>query len=224
MHFEFTCNRSGLFNEHYLSAAVGQILSATYGDRVHGEFDHPILAPLMTGRGRRPALDFVYCDPYPTIKVAVETKWAGSAHTTAESIIWDLIRLELVAHHHGAECIFLLAGQRSDLTRLFRTKDFFGPAHTPGRTPILNTNSNSLSSLSLLPDKHYRIPLLRTVFERCQDVPVPHSVVTRRSQPFPIDCPNNQFQVFAWHIKSAVHRNEFVPANNKHFKTTPTVA
>jgi len=28
---------------------------------------------------------------YPTIKVAVETKWAGSTHTTPESIIWDLI-------------------------------------------------------------------------------------------------------------------------------------
>lgn len=218
MHFEFACNRSGLFNEHYLSLAVGQILSATFGDRVHCEFDHPILAPIMAGRGRRPALDFVYCDPYPTIKVAVETKWAGSSHTTAASIIWDLIRLELVAHHHGAECIFLLAGQRSDLARLFRSKEFFGPAHTPGRRSLLNTNSNGQSRLSLLPDKHYRIPLLRTVFEARQDVPIPHAVDTRRAQPFPADCPNNYFQVFAWHVTSTPHRQEFTPADIKHFR------
>lgn len=224
MHFEFTCNRSGLFNESYLSSAVGQILSATYADRVHGEFDHPILAPAMKGRGRRPALDFVYCDPYPKVKVAVETKWAGSTHTTPESIIWDLIRLELVAHHHGAECIFLLAGQRSDLMRLFRLADFAGPAHTPGRTPILSTTSNSLTKLSLLPDKHYRIPLLRRVMARCQDVAVPHSVITRRADPFPLACPNKHFQVFAWEIKSANKREEFVPASNTYFKATPVVA
>ncbi len=219
MHFEFTCNRSGLFNEHYLSAAVGQILSATFGDRVHAEFDHPILAPMMIGRGRRPALDFVYCDPYPTIKVAVETKWAGSEHTTAESVIWDLIRLELVAHHHKAECIFLLAGKRPDLMKLFCSRDFFGPAHMPGRTPILNTDNNGPRRLSLLPDKHYRIPLLRRVFERCKKVPVPYSIITRRTQPFPIDCPNNQFQVFAWLIKSDTCRREFIPANNLHFRS-----
>lgn len=220
LHFEFVCNRSGLFNESYLSAAVGQILSSIYGNRVHGEFDHPILAPAMKGRGRRPALDFAYCDPYPRIKVAVETKWAGSTHTTPESIIWDLIRLELVAHHYGTECIFLLAGKRSELTHLFGLSDFSGPLHTPGRTPILSTTTNSLTRLSLLPDKPYRIPLLKTVFERCQDIAVPHSVVSRRSTPFPLICPNNQYQVFAWEIKPAAVHRSFYPGKNKHFRAT----
>jgi hypothetical protein len=127
LHFEFCCHRSGLFNERYLSAAVGQILTATYGDRVHAEFQHPILAPLMMHGGRRPSLDFAYCENYPKITLAVETKWAGSSHTTVESIIWDLIRLELVAHHHGAECIFILAGKHKDLMDFFATVKFTGP-------------------------------------------------------------------------------------------------
>src|SRR5437016_5030056 len=118
LHFEYMCNRSGLFNERYLSSAVGQILSSVFGDRVHGEFDHPVLGPLMKGRGRRPVIDYVYSDPYPTIKVAVETKWAGSSHTTISNVIWDLIRLEMIADAHKAECIFLLAGQRADLVTL----------------------------------------------------------------------------------------------------------
>ncbi len=218
MHFELMCNRSGLFNERYLSAAVGQILSSTFGSRVHGEFDHPVLAPIMAGSGKRPALDFVCCDPYPEIKIAIETKWAGSKYTSAESIVWDLIRLELVANRYHAECIFLIAGQKSDLEKLFQTADFFGPASTPGRQAILNTNSNAQQRLSLLPDKPYRIPLLRRVFKRCQEVAIPHSIVTRRASPFPTACPSNHFQVFAWHVNSAVRRSEFFPKTNQHFR------
>ena len=221
MHFEYTCNRSGLFNEHYLSVAVGQILNSTLGPRVLSEFDHPILSPLMSGPGRRPALDFVYCENYPKIKVAVETKWAGSANTTPASIIWDLIRLELVAHHHNANCIFLLAGKRCDLESLFRDKDFSGPPKTPGCTPILSSTKNSQLKLSLLPDKHYRNPLLRSVFSRCQNVTMPHKIVTRRADPFPISCPLNQFQVYAWEVRSAPNRAEFVPGKNKHFQIIP---
>ena len=218
MHFEFTCHRSGLFNESYLSSAVGQILSATFGDRVHGQFDHPILAPTMIGPGRRPAIDFVYCDPYPAIKVAVETKWAGSSHTTPESIIWDLIRLELLAHKYGAECIFLLAGMAADLKRLFQLVEFSGPPQSTEQRQILNTVDNSLSRLWLLPRPYYRIPLMRRVMSRCQNVALPHALITRRSKPFPAVSPNNHFQVFAWEVKSADNRPEFRPSENKHYR------
>ncbi|GAA4020887.1 hypothetical protein GCM10022409_00520 [Hymenobacter glaciei] len=216
LHFEYVCNRSGLFNEHYLSFALGQLMSAAFGNRVNSEFDHPILAPLMKGRGRRPAIDFVYCDPYPTVKVAVETKWAGSSHTTIESIIWDLIRLEMVAHYDGTSSIFILAGKRSDLIKLFNRKDFSGPPNTPGVLPILSTTHNQLTTLSLLPDKPYRIPVFQRVFGKVQDVPIPHRIVTRRTQPFPAECKNNQYQVFAWEIMSDKNRQEFNP--NKIFR------
>jgi hypothetical protein len=218
LHFEFCCHRSGLFNERYLSSAVGQILSSTYGERVHAEFEHPILAPLMMHGGRRPSLDFAYCENYPQIALAVETKWAGSSHTTVESVVWDLIRLEMVAHHHGADCVFILAGKHRDLINFFETVKFSGPSNTPGVTSILRTTSNSKVSLSLLPDKHYRISLFRRIFATLQQTPIPHRIITRRSDPFPSDCKNNQFQAYAWEILSAPGRQEFTPANIKHYR------
>lgn len=219
LHFEAICNRTGLFNERYLSVPVGQILSARFGDRVLSEFEHPILAPLMVGRGRRPAIDFVYCNPYPTVNVAVETKWAGSSNTTVANIIWDLIRLEHLAHHYSATCIFLLAGQRSSLLRLMSSIDFVGRKGAFRTTPILRTDSNEPLSLPLVPEQPYRIPLLRRVFSTLQNIPIPHRLYTVRSAPFPIQCPINHFQVFAWRVFSArKNRMEFLPSNIFHYK------
>ena len=130
LHFEYCCGRSGLFDEKYLAAAVGQILSGTYQDRVIAEYPHPVLAPLQS-LGRRPAVDFVVCENYPRVTIAVESKWAGSSHTTPETVLWDLIRLELVAHAHGATGVFLIAGQRGDLDKLFFSTAFSGPKGTP---------------------------------------------------------------------------------------------
>lgn len=223
LHFEYMCNRSGLFSERYLSTAVGQILGATFGDRVLAEFEHPVLGPEMEGSGGRPALDFVYCNPYPEIKVAVETKWAGSSHTTPATIIWDLIRLEMVANLYSATAIFLLAGQRADLTKLFRSPAFAGPGKVPGVTPILSTTHNSIAKLSLLPDKHYRIPLLRAVYEKRQTTRIPHAVLTRRSRPFPENCRANEFQVFAWEVLPTHNRADFLPGESKHFKAFPKI-
>ena len=218
LHFEYLCRRDGLFSEQYLSVPVCQILSSALGDRIHSEFEHPILSRAMDGAGRRPSIDFVFCDPHPSIRVAVETKWAGSSHTTAASIIWDLIRLELIAHHFKATCIFLLAGRQSDLDALFADSDFAGPPRTPSRHPILRVNSDSLSNLSIGAHTHYRIPLLRSVLERCQDVAVPREILTRRSKPFPAECKNKNYQVFAWEVLSAEKREEFIPSESRYFK------
>ena len=218
LHFEYLCRRDGLFSEHYLSVPVCQILSSALGDRIHSEFEHPVLAPAMKGSGRRPSIDFVYCAPHPTIRVAVETKWAGSSHTTPASIIWDLIRLELIAHHFKAKCIFLLAGRQSDLDALFADSDFAGPPKTPSRCPILRVKSGGLSKLTIGANPHYRIPLLRSVLERCQNVAVPREILTQRAKPFPADCKNKNFQVYAWEVLSAQKRAEFIPSASRYFK------
>jgi len=218
LHFEFACNRSGLFNESYLSVPVGQILSATFGDRILSEFKHPVLAPLMVGSGRRPAIDFVYCDPYPTIKIAVEAKWAGSSNTTVENIIWDLIRLEQVAYHYEATSIFLLAGRRDDLVKLITSVDFVGRKGSFETQPILRTDLNTRLRLSLLPDSPYRIPLFRRLFRQLQNVPIPHRLYTVRTEPFPTNSPTSYFQVFAWTVQSSTNRKEFLPSNISHYR------
>jgi hypothetical protein len=172
----------------------------------------------MIGSGRRPAIDFVYCDPYPTIKIAVEAKWAGSSNATVENIIWDLIRLEQVAHHYHAISIFVLAGRRDDLIKLTRSPAFVGKPGAFASKPILRTDTNTILSLSLLPDSPYRIPLLRRLFSRLQNVPIPHRLSTVRSEPFPTVCSNNYFQVFAWTVLPSLTRKEFLPSNIAHYR------
>src|SRR5262249_8205570 len=119
LHFEYLCDRSGLFSEKYLAHPIGQILSARSANRTIAEYKHPVLAPLAKGAGRRPEVDFVICESYPTISLAVESKWVGQSEPSVESILWDLIRLELIAHQEEARCFFVLGGKRSALETLF---------------------------------------------------------------------------------------------------------
>jgi hypothetical protein len=221
LHFEFNCNRSGLFNEKYLSFPLGQVLSARLGGRVHAEFTHPVLAALMNGRGRRPQVDFAYCEHWPRRTIAVETKWIGKTKVTVEDIIWDLIRLEMIAHESGATCIFVLGGKRRHLELLFKTAAFSGGRGAGHRRPILNTKSNSQYDLWLVPHDHYRIPMLRKLFANLQEVPMPHSLSTIRTAPFPLDPPKAHYQVYSWMVCTSTHRQTFLPGANKHYKTMP---
>jgi len=179
LHYEFCCDRSELFSEKYLAPPVGILLSSAQIGRVFAEFKHPVLAPLMTGRGRRPALDFVISESYPTPNLAIESKWVSD----------------------DTDCFFVLGGKKRDLSRLFLRKEFSGPANRSDATPILNYKSNHSSSLSLTPDPHYRIPLLRKVFEGWPpSLSAPQKIMTRRTAPFPKGHPSYQYQVFAWKI------------------------
>ncbi|WP_348995594.1 hypothetical protein ABFG95_06155 [Achromobacter sp. HNDS-1] len=60
-----------------------------------------------------------------TVQVAVESKWADSAHCKSESISQDLIRLVLVKRQNpAARCIFLLAGSATKLTSVLDLPPF----------------------------------------------------------------------------------------------------
>jgi hypothetical protein len=224
LHFEFSCNRSGLFNEKYLSFPIGQVLSARLGSRVHAEFTHPVLAKHMKGRGRRPQIDFAYCESWPIPKIAVETKWIGKTKVSVEDIIWDLIRLEMIAQEYSAECIFILGGRRLDLDVLFASEDFSGGTGADQRRPILHTQSNSRHKLWLVPHDHYRVSLLKNLFEDFQEIEIPHSLSTSRTAPFPPDSPNSQYQLYSWNIHPSPNRMTFRPSNSWHYKKMPKIA
>jgi hypothetical protein len=218
LHFEYSCNRSGLFNEKYLSYPIGQLLSARYGNRVLAEFLHPILAPMMTGPGRRPQVDFAYCDPYPTVKVAVETKWIGRRKVSIEEIVWDLIRLELISANSNAECFFMIGGRRKSLESLFTSEKFSGPNSAPDQRPILDWTNNEMKSFWLTPRYSYRIPLLRNVFKGTPDIEYPQRIITRRTEPFPKDCKMQGFQVYSWKIAAAEKRQTFRAKQARHYR------
>lgn len=219
LHFEHMCNRSGLFNEKYLSYPIGQLLSARNGMYVRAEYVHPILASLMTGRGRRPQVDFACRDYYHVIKTAVETKWIGRTSVSVEEIIWDLIRLELISYDNDAECYFMIGGRRKSLEALFNSEKFAGPSHAPDRRPILDWTTNYRQSFWLIPKHSYRTPLLKRVFSRAPDIDYPHRIITRRTEPFPKDCKMSEFQVYSWKIAAAEKRETFLAKQSRHYRT-----
>jgi hypothetical protein len=218
LNFEWCCDRSGLFNEKYLSVPIGQLLASRHQAVVRAEFNHPVIAPAMKGPGRRPQVDFAVCDPYPSVKVAVETKWIGKGRINVTDIIWDLIRLELIAYSSDAQCVFLLAGKRRDLIKLFNSSDFAGPRDAPYRRPILNVGNNSLHDLWLVPRDNYRVDLLRSLFESLQDKQLPQKIVTRRTSPFPTGDRSKQFQVYAWLVQCARKRQTFSPGATPRYR------
>jgi hypothetical protein len=175
----------------------------------------------MKGRGRRPQVDFAYCESWPTPTIAVETKWIGKTKVTVEDIIWDLIRLEMIAHSFSAICIFVLGGKRKDLDSLFASAEFSGGSGAEKRKPILSTKSNSPHGLWLIPRDHYRISLLRNLFAGLQEIPIPHFLYTVRAAPFPPDAPNSHYQVYSWRVYSSAHRQTFLPRNNRHYGRIP---
>jgi hypothetical protein len=216
LQFEHACDRSGLFSEKYLTLPIGHILSARSGNRALAEYKHPVLASLARGAGRRPEIDFVVCNKYPKIAIAVESKWLGRTRPSVQSILWDLIRLELVAHHDKARCFFVLGGKRADLEKLFSIETFSDALTKPSR-PLLRHLNNVLHKTNLVPTDRVRLRLLKALFAPYLQYEFPQRIITRRSAPFPSDQRASKFQIYTWEVFSAVNRETFLPWRSKHY-------
>ncbi|MDP3488728.1 MAG: hypothetical protein Q8R71_01200 [Phenylobacterium sp.] len=216
LQFEGACSRDGLFNEKYLTQSIGQILSANTGNRTLAEFKHPVLAPAARGPGRRPEIDFVVCDPHPTISVAVESKWVGKTIPTPASVVWDLIRLSLLARE-GSRCFFVMAGKRSALDAYFGRRDIAGTSVTPAH-PVLRHDVNTLHRLDLTATRRVRLKMMRRLYAEYQTFTFPTYLTTRRSQPFPATPPNNRYQAYTWEVFSKPGSQTFRPENSREFR------
>jgi hypothetical protein len=98
--------------KRYMSVPIANALFAIYKQEVRSEFLHPVLANAMTGPGRRPEVDFAVINNYPNLSCVVESKWLGANGLSVEEVLWDLLRLELVAHYAKVPAFFLLGGRR----------------------------------------------------------------------------------------------------------------
>ncbi|SHF84533.1 hypothetical protein SAMN05444273_1181 [Litoreibacter ascidiaceicola] len=216
LHYEHACGRSELFSEKYLATPVGQILTARSSSRTHAEFKHPVLANLSTGPGRPPEIDFVVCENYPEVSLAVETKWVGDSIPSIQSIIWDLIRLEMVNFQFGARCFFILAGKKDRMAKLFNAAGFINAAASGHKKPLLNVNKNAIHRTYLAPIDIFRRPTLKKVFKNYQDHEFPEFLSTRRSSPFPEVGSKRGYQVYTWEVLANGRKNTFWPKNSKH--------
>jgi hypothetical protein len=206
LQYERACGHSGLFSEKYLAQPVGHILSARSGNRALAEYTHPILKPHTAGSGRRPEIDFVVCEQYPSISIAVETKWIGSTKPSVESIAWDLIRLELLAHFENAQCYFVLGGKRVDLERFFGLSAFSNATSDRQRKPLLKHDTPGQHTITFGPLDRARTPILDDVFKKYPELPFPTRVVSHRSMPFPASQTKDGYQVYVWLVRPAQPR------------------
>jgi hypothetical protein len=144
--FEFHCKRGDLFSEKYLTVPVGQILTGLFPGQIKSEVNHPLL--LKTSRvGRPPQLDFVIVKD-GIWQVVIETKWVGKTEITVSQIIWDLMRLEILARLNNSVCYFILAGFNKKIVSLLENTHFNSSNPVKSITTLTSTKiSIDLSKL-----------------------------------------------------------------------------
>lgn len=188
LQFERLCRRQELFSESYLCYPAGQFLQARYASQLRTEFEHPVLAPLRTGRGDKPRVDFAVMGGEGTPTIAVETKWLNSSSDLTVQTIRDLVRLELLAHEYGTQCLFLLAGTRRDLRSFVTQKHFLAhPEHANSRTLLPHEGRRESASLWLDTRTQYRHSLLKKSLERFKGIEIARAIVLHRIGPYPAE-------------------------------------
>lgn len=207
--YEWACDHSGLFSEKYLAQPIGHILAGQSKNRASAEYTHSILAAHMRGPGKRPAVDFVVFDNYPNVEIAVESKWFGKTSVSIEDIVWDLVRLELLASE-GARCFFVLGGKRRSLDALFANRAFAEGTTNRTRRPFLRHDSNTLHTIAIGPIDKKKLGILGPMFKKFPDLKFPSSIVTRRAAPFPENTKIDGYQVYVWEISSLESRSTFL--------------
>lgn len=220
LQYEFACGRSHLFNERQLSTPISSVLNHLFPHQVHAEFVHPLLAAAKSGRpGRRPQVDFAVTQTYPKIVCAVESKWVGKSGLSAEDILWDLLRLELIAHHEGASAYFILAGRRKHLESFFKSRAFLGRRASDGtykRLLKLDKRRNARVRVDSPPAD--REPVFRKLFAEYPEISFPSRITTSIPYLYPEDCPAFQYQAYAWKVVAKPNTSRFKPLNHRRYQ------
>lgn len=218
LRYEYSCNHSMLFSERYMSVPIANILHAVYNQEVHSEFLHPILAPEMTGPGRRPEVDFATIQKYPTPSCVLESKWVGARGLTMEEVVWDLLRLELITHHTGADAFFLLAGRRRHLESFFKSRTFLGEEKDGKHRKLLRIDDNYKGKIRVDNPSPDRIKLFKKLFYTHQNVAFSSRLATSLPYFSPKDCQSSQYQVYVWRVLRLPDRSRFKPRDHVLYK------
>lgn len=124
LNYDYLCFKGPLFDESYLSHAVSDIVCTFYDPSaiaIRKSQRHAGLQAHAKPTGRKPEIDYVAVNLKTNLPVlAIEAKWCGSSHCTAQNILWDLARLKLVKNS-APECVcgLLVAGSRRSTKEVF---------------------------------------------------------------------------------------------------------
>lgn len=214
LRFEFHCLRGHLFEEKYLAYPIGQILFAEYGNKLVSEYDHPLLTEHKVGPGKKPKMDFAVLQN-DNIILSLEAKWAGKTTLKVEDLIWDLIRLELMANHYGCTSLFLLAGQRRTIKKLFESSAFLAPSEKRSPRPILKDGVHRSMALRLDTPPKQRERIMKKLLSRYPDIEMPSKISSGKPFYYPLKCNMGDFQVYVWQIEPSTPRECFLARKHK---------
>ena len=212
--FEFHCSRGHLFEEKYLSYPIGQILFSEYGKKLVSELNHPLLTEHTVGAGKRPKMDFAVLQGEDII-LSLEAKWAGSTPLKVEDIIWDLIRLELMASHYGCEAFFLLAGQRKKIKALFESSAFLAPHEKRSPRPILKDGVRRSMAMRLDHPPKQREVIIKRLLSKYPEIEMPSKISSGKPFIYPAACNSSDFQVYVWKIEPSIPRKSFLAKGHR---------
>ena len=187
-----------------------------YKNEVRAEYLHPVLAPKKSGRGRRPEVDFAVIQHYPNVQCVVESKWVGSNGLGAEEVIWDLLRLELIAHYTGAKAFFILAGKRRHMEAFFRSRAFLGKEDASGKfRRLLKLDSRKNARIRVDNPQQDRLKIFQKLLSAYSDVSFGSRVTTSVGHRYPEECPTFQYQAYAWEVTAPASTARFRPIDHK---------
>jgi hypothetical protein len=219
LQYEFACGRSPLFNERYMSVPISNALVGIYKHEVHSEYLHPVLAAAKTGPGRRPEVDFAVISQYPHVDCVLESKWIGDNGLTAEEVLWDVLRLELIAHSANVPAFFLLAGRRKYLEHFFQSRAFRGTSGKPGKyRSLLRLRPRHQRPIQISSPSIDRRNLFMKLLTPYQEVSFPYCLTTSFGYSYPEECPMYQYQAYVWHVFSPLGTARFFPKNHKLYR------
>lgn len=167
------------------------MLSTVYTEmRLGRNISTPVLAPHKTGPGRRPEVDFATIRHYPAVTSVVESKWVGSGGILAADVLWDLLRLELIANASNVPAYFVLAGRRKYLKKFFASKAFLGNPTAQGKYRHLLKLDHRPTGIRIDSPNDDRRKMFRKLFYDYQTVSFPSRISTSTPALYPGGLPN----------------------------------
>jgi hypothetical protein len=206
-----------------MSAAIASALYAIYRQEVRSEFLHPVLGPLQSGPGRRPEVDFAVISNYPEVSCVLESKWVGTTPIRIEDVLWDLLRLELIAHKTKASAFFLLAGKRKHLKSFFESRSFQGRRTVAGKYRATILKMQPQPRLRVSGAEEERKELFRKVLAPYQNISFPSMLSTSVGRIYPKDCPMFQYQACVWHVLAPAGTPRFFPKDHRFYGNRPSI-
>jgi hypothetical protein len=213
--YEFHSYRGRLFGEKYLTTPIGNILSGVYKERVTAEVNHPVLNEYKNWQGRPPQIDFCIFKKDKSIEIAVESKWIGDSKIIVGDIIWDLIRLELLANNFGTKCYFVLAGQKKKLQELFESDRFLEKRSDNRTRPVLRLIRARKAAIRIDSPPVKRIKLIKSRLKQYPIILMPSSIPSGYPEIYPKECRNADFQVYVWEISTFKNKPRFKANESK---------